>query len=155
MACIMKTNEMHFLEIYSDYILYMFRIARYSSSGALLLYMQFMLCIMHSCGLAATTVEMELRSISTVVAAECMIHSTNCMYSKSASWRWISCYSKHVEGVIRIKFKKVHLAGFITQFIMMYGQYNIKSSMALKTKALQLFETWVHSFLHRALLFSF
>ena len=32
--------------------------------------------------------------ISTVVAAglhECMIGTINCMYSKSASWRWIAC----------------------------------------------------------------
>jgi hypothetical protein len=36
-------------------------------------------------------------------------------------------YSKHVEEVIRIKFKKVHLIGSIIQFIMMHGQYNMKN----------------------------
>ena len=34
--------------------------------------------------------------------------------------------SKHVVDVIRIKFKKVQLVGFIIQFIMRHGQYNIK-----------------------------
>jgi hypothetical protein len=58
--------------------------------------MQFMVCIMHSCGPAATTVEMEL------------------------------AYSKHVQDVIITKFKKVHLVGFIIQFITMHGQHNIK-----------------------------
>ena len=58
--------------------------------------MQFMVCVTHSCGLAATTIEMEL------------------------------AYSKHVQDVIRIKLKKVHLVGFIMQFITMHGQYNIK-----------------------------
>ena len=68
---------MHFLKFYSDKILYMFRIGNFIHlQEAILLYMQFMVCIMYSCRLAATM---------TVVAAslhECMI---NCMYSKTAS----------------------------------------------------------------------
>ena len=35
-------------------------------------------------------------------------------------------YSKHVQDVIRIIFTEVHLVGFIVQFNMMHGQYNIK-----------------------------
>ena len=37
-------------------------------------------------------------------------------------------YSKHVEDVIGIKLKKVHFFGFIIQFIMLHGQYNIKKA---------------------------
>ena len=45
---------MHFLEFYSDNILYMFRTDS-------LLYMQFMVCIVHvSCGRAATAIEKEI-----------------------------------------------------------------------------------------------
>ena len=42
---------MHFLVFHSDYILYMFPIGKLFIFR---LYMQFMVCIMHSCGLAAT-----------------------------------------------------------------------------------------------------
>ena len=52
---------MHFLEFYSDNILYKFRIGKtIHLQEAVLLYMQFMVCIMHSCGLAGTKIEMEL-----------------------------------------------------------------------------------------------
>ena len=55
-----KTNEMHFLEFYSDYILYMFRICKlFIFRKAVLLYKQFMVCIVHSCGIAATTIELQ------------------------------------------------------------------------------------------------
>ena len=62
--------------------------------------MQFMVCIMHSYGPAATTVEMKILKM------------------------------KHVEDVIIIKLTKVHLVGFIIQFIMTHGQYNIENISA-------------------------
>ena len=46
MSCIIRTNEMHFLEFYSDNILYMFQIVKLIHlQEAILLYMQFMVCI--------------------------------------------------------------------------------------------------------------
>ena len=39
----------------------------------------------------------------------------------------LSARNTYVEDVFRIKFKKVHLVGFIVQFITMHSQYNIKS----------------------------
>ena len=69
-----KTNEMHFLEFYSAYILlYVLNRQAIHLQEALLLYIRvhFMVCIMRS---------------------------------------------KHVEDVSRIKFKKVHLIGFIMQY---------------------------------------
>ena len=56
-----KTKEIHFLEFYSDNILYMFRHSQaIHLQEALLPYIQVMVCIMHSCVLAATTIELEL-----------------------------------------------------------------------------------------------
>ena len=46
--------------------------------------------------------------------------------------------SKHVENVIRIKFKEVYLFGFIMQFIMKHGQYNIKSRRSVFTARYEL-----------------
>ena len=52
-----KTNEMHCLEFYSDNILHMFRIGKlFIFRRQFLLYMKFVVRIMHSRGLAATKI---------------------------------------------------------------------------------------------------
>ena len=49
------------------------------------------------------------------------------MYSKIASWRWIACLFETCIGCYQNKIQeKVHLFGFIIQFITIHGQYNIK-----------------------------
>ena len=77
----------------------------------------------------------------------CIIKPTRCTFSNFILITSSTCfeqadeylaYSKHVENVIRIKFKKVHL-GFIIQLITMYGQYNIKSTSFIT-------ENWLHTF---------
>ena len=96
-----KTNEMHFLEFYSDNILYMFRI------GKLFIFRRQLYCTCSLWYVSCIHVDQLLprsrwnllfdiifSSILIVVAAgphECMIHTINSMYSKIASWRWIAC----------------------------------------------------------------
>ena len=55
----------------------------------------------------------------------------NVLYNKCNEMHFLEFYSDNS----RIKFKKVYLVDFITQFIMMHGQYNIKCTECSSHKA--------------------
>ena len=87
-----KTNEMHFLEFYSDNIFYVFRI------GKLIIFRRQFYC---TCSAWTSYYHDWDGSILIVIAGsphECMIHTINCMYSKIASWRWITCLFETCRG---------------------------------------------------------